>query len=193
MIFVGGVPRSCTSILMMCLKNSGYYLGAESHLHGHKYKSEYQPLGLTIQWVLNNKIKITQLEFTILQNVATFTISEKVEAIKVFGFCFVLPLLKDHKILKDAKFIIMSRDVGDAVLSAKRVNEKKVVNENSFSGLLKTWDFFTKDYQRIKLTYHDVIYKTNEVRDRLSTFLGREIDMSVIDPRMTYEASGNVN
>jgi len=192
-IFVGGVPRSCTSAIMMCLKNSGFYIGNEGSLHGHKYKSEYQPLGLTLQWLLSEKKTLNKDEWVILNNVATYTVKSGVEAIKVFNFCYVLQILKDHPICKKAKYIIMSRDIDEAVISANRIDSKKFNSNKVFNQLSRTWDFGTRGLPRIKITHNDVIHNTGDVKKKLSNFLGRSIDMSIISSKETYEVSGSVH
>jgi len=195
-IFVGGMSRAGTSVMMECLKNSGYRIGEDALLNGHKYKSEYKPLFFTFEWMYPSVVgrggKFNKIDFVIINNVAAFTLNEGVEAVKVLKTCFMFPCIKDHSIMKHPKFILMSRNVDDAVASCKRVGQDSASPE-ALGMYVRGWNIMAKDYPTIRIKHKDLINNTEEVKKKLSVFLDRDIDMSIISPKETYEVSGSVH
>jgi len=197
MIFVGGMGRSGTSVLMECLKNSGYNIGRECLLHGHKYKSEYIPLFTTLNWLFISIFErdklINKSEWDVLNSMANFTIIEGVEVLKVLKLSFFLPFLKHHDIAKDPKFILMFRDIDEAIASSYRLSGFPVSNYDVIKSYIDSWNNISEGHPTIRIKHEDLINNTEEVKKKLSVFLDRDIDMSIISPKETYEVSGSVH
>jgi len=188
MIFVGGMGRSGTSVLMQCLKNSGFNIGTDDLLFGLKYKTEYIPIFHSLGWLFFSwkKGDFSRINGVILFNIATYAILDRIEAIKCLSFAHFLPMLQanNHPIMEDPKFILMSRNIPDAVNSARRVGLDYKGHE--FQPFIAAWDKIADGYPTIRIKHDDLINNTKAVQSEVSDFLGKKIDMSIISSKETH-------
>jgi len=215
-VFIVGPARTGTSVLTMCLKNSGYKIG--KHMLGHKYPSQdrmfmtinreikrllYKQL-LESKQSLDKPIVIGKPIHDEINKFWRYAALYRIEAVKdplfyeIFGVYW-----NASEIFRDQKFIWTHRNKMDAAKSAVRlkymagVPEKEPYTSYTTKGRLKrleAYDNIHKIYfdkcNGINIEFEDIVNNPLKVKEQLSKFLGKTIDTSIIDEKETYQKTG---
>ena len=214
MIVIACHPRTGSSVLVKCLEKSGYNLGQP--LNGHCYKSEYVPMLMLNRLIFQkfpldwNKGKILYDEVAekdpyvldLIRRLAQKLHTDKVDVVKDTQFAVVADIYhRTSKMFRGAKYIYLERNLRETAKSEVRQQHKTYTHlpkmtvlqaEDRYRFHMKAWKEFLPSVYHIKIDYSDLINTPGAAGEKLSGFLGRDIDMSLINPKKTYAASGKI-
>jgi hypothetical protein len=215
-VFVVGMARTGTSIIVKCLEKSGYNIGKK--VYGHKYKSQDGVFGYANRklhvllkehmkdQVFDPKkiIRITEPMANEIKQVFNYALTYRVEVLKdpwfheFFGmYDAVYPQLYEHK------FIWTHRDPLESTKSKVRLKYMSNIPENAARSAYKVksllkWvgsyndvhSLYFNKCDSINVYFEDMLNDTKRVGEELSEFLGRPFDTSMISTKETYKEKG---
>lgn len=212
MICILGPARSGTSVLFQCLVNSGYYRGPDKFIHGHKYLSEHHIFKLFNEFLsekywflaqasktgsLSSRHNINVQDKNKARCVFDILMDQKVEILKDAFHIYTAPFWAEmfpHEFFQGGKYIVTYRDEDESAKSIVRLrkglgNALKTVSHMKkhyamVNAIIKT---YLGNFTYIKVEYDDMLHNTADVQQRLSEFLGRDIDMSIISASETFK------
>ena len=214
MIVIACHPRTGSSILVKCLEKSGYHLGGP--LNGHYYASEYGPVLMVNRLIFNKfqinwddgKVLYQKVEeedpylFELIKKCANKIERDGVEVIKDTQFGVVADIWAQvSPLFANALYIYLERDELETAKSEVRQRYKihshlpKVktrFSQRRYQFHKTAWEDFLPKVKHVRVQYEEMLSYPRSVGRDLSMFLGREIDMSLIDPNKTYKASKRV-
>ena len=115
---------------------------------------------------------------------------------QIRAWCDIFPLFRE------AKYIYLERPIREVAKSTIRLYNKHhhhlpmltvKRHEARYKFFCDLWEAFLPYVSHVRVDYEDMIHEPETVSYKLSNYLGRYIDMSLIDPRKTYQASGEIN
>jgi len=215
-VFVVGLSRTGTSILVKCLENSGYNIGKRAF--GHKYKSQDGVFGYANNEIfsslkdqlkgrvvdINKPIEVTEDIAKLVRSVFQYAQLYKVDVLKNPWFHNLIGIYAAvNAEFFDHKFIWTHRDPLERAKSEVRLKYMRSVPPgNSFKNYkvkkLMRWDYEYQDVHSlyfnkrngINVYFEDLLNDTQSVSRKLSNFLGREFDSSTISKHETFKATG---
>jgi len=213
-VFVVGMPRTGTSILVKCLEKSGYNIGEK--VYGHKYKSQDGAFRFSNRKIM--RLLCEQLKHHNPKKPVSISEDMADEVKKVFRYVMLyrIDVLKDPLFyellgiyaavnpgLFEHKFIWTHRDPLETAKSAVRLKYMSGVPEleprSNFTVNrgLKRSDAYNAVHETyrpkcdgIDVYFEDLLNDTQSVSRKLSNFLGREFDASMISKHETFKATG---
>ena len=207
MIIVVGLYRTGTSVMMECLKRSGFNCGKESYLVGHKYKTElamFKTLGSSIlqrQKTLEvfKRSDISYVDIDIIKATASMFNDLNINAFKDVYWSPFYTLWKEFiPGLKEAKIIYTVRPLPEVNRSMLRLQEKLNLMVRKYSEQFKLTSAYNLFYKKFlsehidssnifQIWHQDLIDNTETVKNNLSEFVGRDIDMSIVSENETWK------
>ena len=181
MIHVIGLPRTGTSVIVKCLQNSGYFIGKKKRLGGYKdtLLSEYKPFKNVCRFIIVNHLNwlfkhrqcfpahvLTATEQLLLKKRYLQAKQRGIEVLKLVIYLIPFIELYDRfaDMIKNDVFIHTTRD-----------------RESNIQSLMAYRKLLGEEYGRENV--EDTWYNQKKVKKILSDFLGRDIDVSILNAK----------
>jgi len=212
MLIVAGYPRTGTSILFKCLEKSGFNGGTEDDLKGHYYKSQHIDFGdyshqltifasrMGIPFPLRARDLPTPMVLQ-MQKIGTEMEDQGINLIKdPNGALATQAWIDAVPTFKNPEFIMIERDGLETAKSCIRLWHKLEMNKSATVRLIQhtyelhkeLWEKTSRGYPKITINHAEFFDNLESVKKRVSKFIGREFDTSLIDPNKTYAASKEI-
>jgi len=194
LIFIVGHARTGTSVLFKCMENS-FCVG--DNLFGHKYETQ----DLTLNWYrrqVYDKVAVDFNDFWEYADRAGIELLKDPELWMVFGALF-----HTNERFANSRFIWTIRPSKDVAMSAVRLqrmrnmppcppNPKKTIvgqieSYEKYCTVLESYYHKTDSHL---VDFEQLLESPDKVGKRLSEFVGRKVDMSLVDTQETYKATG---
>jgi hypothetical protein len=204
MIVVAGCPRSGTTIMFRCLVESGFYPGEK--LQGRGHKSEDAQLWKIVACFMQGYHFTRAREHKIARGRLIGKFKGPAVVKNPYLSNCIRHLHKNNQYFKDALYVWMRRDLKEIAKSLVRKKYKhparhldRYENFTTVSGALKLamqlddkWRKFLPRVRYIEIWLNDLIEKPDVVQQRMSEFIGRDFNISLVTKDETWAGSGEV-
>lgn len=215
-VFVVGPPRTGTSIIVKCLEKSGLNIG--KNLFGHKYKSQdviFRKHNRNIKQLLYEQLAREKPDLKKPIEIGK-PIQDEVNKVWRYVLLWHIEVLKDplfyeifgvywhvSKHFREQKFIWTHRDPLETAKSAVRLkylsNVPGAEPYTSYKtlGRLKKIDTYNLIHEQyfpksdsINVYFEDLLHDTQGVSEKVTNWLGREFDVSLVSRNDTFAEKG---